>query len=332
MIAIRREALAALLPGLLVSAIVALAAAFLSDHYGAPAVLLALLLGIALHFLSEEGRCAAGIEFSARPLLRVGVALLGARISVEVLAGLGLGLIGLVILGVALTILFGVLGARVMGGSAVFGILTGGAVAICGVSAAMAIAAVLPRTARSEKSLIFTVIAVTVMGTLAMILYPILAGAIGLDANATGAFLGATIHDVAQVVGAGFSVSDTAGETATLVKLIRVSMLAPVVLVLSLLFREAAPAGAARPPLIPGFVLGFVALAAAGSLGLIPDWLGAALAHVSRWALLMAIAAVGMKTTLGAMLEIGHQAVILIVAETVFIAVFVLGGIRLLGL
>ena len=150
----------------------------------------------------------------------------------------------------------------------------------------------LPRGPRSEQSLIFTVLGVTLLSTIAMIAYPVLAATLGLDAQATGVFLGGTIHDVAQVVGAGYSVSEETGDIATLVKLIRVTMLAPIVLVAALVMRRRAPQGAARPPLVPGFVLGFLALAALSSMQLLPGWSIEALSAVSRWALLTAIAVI----------------------------------------
>ncbi len=293
-------------------------------------MLMALLLGIAFHFLAEEGRCVAGIEFTARTILRFGVALLGARISVELLVGLGPQLIALTVFGVILTILFGFVGAKLLGRGWRLALLTGGSVAICGASAAMAIAAVLPKNEHSERNLIFTVLSVTVLSTIAMIAYPIITQSLELDHTASGVFLGATIHDVAQVVGAGFSVSQEVGETATLVKLIRVSMLAPVVLVFSLAIRkyaESDPTESKRPPLVPGFVLAFLALAAVNSTGFIPQEVANWLGDMSRWALLISIAAVGMKTSLRRILDVGGQAIVLIVAETVFIAAFVLAGI-----
>lgn len=320
-------------PGLLVSLVVAVTAQFLSDHYGAPAMLMALLLGIAFHFLAEEGRCVEGINFAARVVLRIGVALLGVRISVELLLGLGAGSIALVITGVIATILFGLLGARMLGRGWRLALLTGGSVAICGASAAMAIAAVLPKNEHSERNLIFTVLAVTVLSTIAMIAYPIITQTLQLSDSATGVFLGGTIHDVAQVVGAGFSVSQETGETATIVKLIRVTMLAPVVLVFTLFFRNAASAAAdngARPPLVPAFVLAFLVFAALNSIGAIPAPVASVASDISGWALLTAIAAVGMKTSLRRILDVGGQAVALIVAETVFLAAFILIGLSYL--
>jgi uncharacterized integral membrane protein (TIGR00698 family) len=263
------EFLSSVGPGILVSLVVAVAAQFLSEHYGAPAMLMALLLGIAFHFLAEDGRCVQGIEFTAKTVLQIGVALLGARISLELLIGLGPELIALVVLGVVCTIIFGLAGARLLGRGWRLALLTGGAVAICGASAAMAIAAVLPKNEHSERNLIFTVLGVTVLSTLAMIAYPIITQTLELDHLAAGVFLGGTIHDVAQVVGAGFSVSEQTGETATLVKLIRVTMLAPVVLVFALVIRatgEAGASGTKRPPLVPGFVLAFLILAGLNSL------------------------------------------------------------------
>jgi uncharacterized integral membrane protein (TIGR00698 family) len=319
--------------GIFLAVVVAVAAQFLSDHYGAPAMLMALLLGIALNFLSEQGPCKPGIEFTARNVLRLGVALLGVRISTELLAGLSAGQIGLVIAAVALTIGIGVLAARLLGRGWRLGLLTGGSVAICGASAAMAISAVLPRNEHSERNLIFTVLSVTVLSTFAMISYPILVQRLGLSDHVAGLFLGATIHDVAQVVGAGFSLSENAGEVATLVKLIRVAMLAPVVLVIALILRRHATAQTQqekRPPLLPFFVIGFLILAILNSAGVVPEAMAQAMSRLSRWALLVSIAAVGMKTSLQRILDVGGQAIALIVIETVFIAAFVLGGVTVL--
>ncbi|MDD9718491.1 putative sulfate exporter family transporter [Dinoroseobacter sp. PD6] len=325
------ERIRPLFPGLLVAVLVALAAQFVAEHYGAPAMLMALLFGIALNFLSETERTAPGIGFTARTVLRFGVAVLGARISLELFLAIGWEMIGLLVLGVILTILFGVVLARFIGQGPRFAILTAGAVAICGASAAMAIAAVLPKDEKSERNLLFTVFGVTLLSTIAMVLYPILTGALGFDDTTAGIFIGATVHDVAQVVGAGFSISQETGETSTMVKLIRVSLLAPVVLLIALWWRSAgAPAEGPRPPLVPGFVIGFLVLAGLNSLGLIPAGIAAWLSSVSSWALLSAIAAVGMKTDMKAMLQVGGGPIALIVAETVFLALLILGGIYLL--
>ena len=326
-----RDWMARMAPGLLVATLVAVAAQFVAEHYGAPAMLMALLFGIALNFLGHEGRAVEGIGFASRVVLRVGVGLMGARISTGLLADLGFGIIAMLILGTVLTILVGIVLGRLLRQDPHFSVLTAGAVAICGVSAAIAIAAVQPRTDKTDQQLMFTVLGITMLSTLAMILYPAIAAAFGMTDHMAGIFLGGTIHDVAQVVGAGFSISDDAGETATLVKLIRVSMLAPVVIVFSLYYRgRGAAPGAGGVPL-PGFVIGFAVLAAVNSLGWLPEVVKAVLQQLSGWALLIAIAAVGMRTRLDQVFKVGPRAIALLVAETVFLAGFVLVVCEVLG-
>lgn len=325
-----------LFPGIAVAGLVAMAAQFISEHYGAPAMLMALLFGLALNFLSEDGTSTrAGVEVSARNILRIGVLLLGARVSVQMLADLGPATIALLAGGIAVTVGFALIAARFFGRGWRLALLTGGSVAICGASAAMAIAAVLPKDKFLERNLAFTVLSVTVLSTVAMIAYPPLLAALGVPAQEVGVVLGGTIHDVAQVVGAGFSVSPEVGEIATLVKLIRVSMLAPVVLIFSLVIRARGLADQStdsrRPPLLPGFVVGFLVLAGVNSLGLIPPVVGEIMAVLSRWALLVAISAVGIKTSLGRITEVGGTAIAMIVLETVVLALFIFFGIHLIG-
>lgn len=312
--------------GVMIAGIIAMASQFIAEHYGAPAMLLALLFGVSLNFLGSEEHSKPGIDFGSRQLLRLGVALLGVRISGEVLTMLGLPVVLLVVLAVIATIGFGVGVSRLFGFRYRFAFLSAGAVAICGASAAMAIAAILPKDERSEERLIFTVVGVTLLSTLAMIVYPILGAALGFDDHTIGVFIGATVHDVAQVVGAGFSVSEETGNVATLVKLLRVVMLAPVVVTAALVIRSLAKGEqieGKRPPLVPAFVLGFVILAALRSAGLVPDSVVQTASEGSRWLLLTAIASVGLKTMPKDIMNVGLPAVALLVAETAFLAMLV---------
>lgn len=312
-----------LAPGVTLAVIVAMAAQFLSDHYGAPVMLMAILLGMPLHGLTQGARIAPGINFAARGLLRIGVALLGLRVSLDMVVAIGWPFVALIALSIAAVIGLSVWAAGRMGRDRAFGLLTGGAVAICGASAAMAIASVLPARATTERDLSFTVITVTALSTLAMILYPMLAVLLGLDAQQTGLFLGATIHDVAQVVGAGFSVSEATGDLATVVKLIRVAMLAPVVLIAAMILRRTEGRGAARPALMPGFVVVFLILAVANSAYLVPVVVGDAASVVSRAVLVAAVAAVGMKTSLVQLADMGPAAMAAMVAQTALLAVLI---------
>ncbi|WP_342744962.1 YeiH family protein [Antarctobacter heliothermus] len=314
-----------LLPGVLVAVMIALASKFVSEQYGAPSMLLALLFGISLNFLSRDARCGPGIALSARTLLLLGVALLGLRINFDMVGAIGWPIVAMVVLMVPATIGFGLATSRLFGFRYRFAFLSAGAVAICGASAALAIAAILPKDDKSDDRLVFTVVGVTILSTIAMIVYPILSQALGFDDVTAGIYLGATIHDVAQVVGAGFSISEEAGETATLVKLLRVAMLAPVVIIASVFLRSVStsdPSGT-RPPIIPGFVLAFILLATLNSAATLPAPLLAIAVDGSGWLLLTAIAAVGLKTCPAEILKVGKLAAALLVAETLFLAAMV---------
>jgi uncharacterized integral membrane protein (TIGR00698 family) len=307
-------------PGLAVASTVAVAATFLSLHYKASAMLFALLLGMALNFLAEEGRCLPGIQMASSLVLRTGVALLGLRITITQVQALGWGTIGLVVASVALTVVCGIVVARMLKLGSAFGTLTGGAVAICGASAALAIASILPKHKNAERDASFTVIGVTAMSTLAMILYPIAVGALGWDNHAAGIFLGATIHDVAQVVGAGYGVSVDTGDTATIVKLLRVAMLLPVCIVIGLALHVRGSDAAHAAPVLPWFAVAFAVLVAIASTGWIPRSVTELGSVVSRWFLVTAIAAIGMKTSLKSLVDMGLKPVMLVVVETLFLA------------
>jgi uncharacterized integral membrane protein (TIGR00698 family) len=234
---------------------------------------------------------------------------------------------------VTMTILVSVAAARLLGVRGLFGLLTGGATAICGASAALALAAALPNHPLKERATLFTVIGVSALSTVAMIVYPMVVRAFGLDPTQAGVFLGGTIHDVAQVVGAGYSISREAGDGATLVKLMRVAMLLPVIVVAVMLTRMGVggleqPAGSARPPLLPWFAVAFAVLVGVNSFGWIPQPLIAWGNDASRWCLVAAIAGLGMKTHLRELAAVGLKPVILMVAETAFLAVLVLALLR----
>ncbi|TVQ34931.1 MAG: putative sulfate exporter family transporter [Geminicoccaceae bacterium] len=318
-----------LAPGLLLCFTVAAAATFLGEHYGAPVMLFALLIGMAFHFLSTDAKCQAGIDFTAKRLLRVGVALLGVRVTLDQIFALGLGPVLLVIACLVATLAVGVVIARAFGRGRAFGILTGGAVAICGASAALAISAALPRYAGKDRDTLFTVIAVATLSTVAMVLYPVLFAVLGFDDVESGILIGATIHDVAQVVGAGYAVSPEAGDVATYVKLLRVTMLPVVVVVIALVASRMAQEGAAAAPL-PLFAFGFVALLLANSFGLIPAAVVAVLDTASRWLLVGAIAALGIKTSLKAMVDLGPVPLAIVVGETLFLLALAVGLLMLL--
>ena len=290
-------------------------------------MLYALLFGMAFNFLIEDERFASGIRFASRNILRIGVALLGLRITTGEVTELGWPVVALIVASVAATILIGGLIGRVFGLKGDQSVLSAGAVGICGASAALAIASVLPTRKDSERNMILTVAGVTALSTAAMVVYPVFVTYLGYDNATAGIFLGATIHDVAQVVGAGYIISDESGEISTLVKLIRVACLVPVVISISLITRRGRSAAAGNVPLLPGFLVAFIALVIVNSLGWVPVQAHNVLTPVSSWCLLTAGAALGVKTSLKAIADVGPAPITVMVIQTVFLAVIVMGGI-----
>lgn len=321
----RTVALRRIWPGAAIAIVIALAASFVAETYGGPQLLYALFFGLAFHFLSQDATCRPGIEFCSKAVLRTGVALLGAKITFAQMMSLGIAPIVTVVCGLVTTMLFGWALSRWLGRPATEGVLSGGAVAICGASAALAIVAALPQNKENEKFTLLTVVGVTALSTLAMIFYPPLVKLLGLDATSAGVFLGGTIHDVAQVVGAGYMISNHTGDVATFVKLTRVACLVPVVLILSIVFKSrGGKTEISTPPLIPLFLIGFVLLMIANSLGVIPTQVASWMSTASRACLVTAIASLGVKTSFQALASLGWRPVGMLVAETVWIAVFVL--------
>ena len=321
-----------LFPGVLACAVVAAAATFLSQHYHAPVMLFALILGMAMNFLSAEGPCKPGIEFTARNVLRWGVALLGLRITIAQVAALGWQPVALILIALVLTIGVSMVVARLMGFNILFGLLSGGATAICGASAALALSATLPPHPLKERATLFTVVGVSALSTLTMIVYPMIARALGMDDTTAGIFLGATIHDVAQVVGAGYGMSQPVGDTATLVKLLRVASLVPVIMFAVMYTRATGKASesGARPPLLPWFAVAFAVLVAVNSTGWLPRAVTSAGSDLSGWFLMAAMAGIGMKTQLRELVDVGLKPVVLMVGETVFLALLVIGLLHVL--
>lgn len=310
-------------PGIASPLLIMLGASFLSEHYGGPQLLYALLFGLAFHFLYQDARCRPGIEFCAKTLLRIGVALLGARITLAQIGQLGIGPLATALLGVASTIALGAWLARRLGLATDFGLLCGAAVSICGASAALAVAAVMPKTEENERHTLLTVVGVTGLSTLAMVVYPLLVKVLGLDETSAGIFLGGTIHDVAQVVGAGLMISHDAGDVAVIVKLFRVTLLVPVVAVLAYYWRRqiSTPGNAGqRAPLLPFFLVGFMALVLLNSAGVVTQQLTNALGHVSRVCLVIAISALGIKTSFEELVRLGWRPMALMLVESVWLA------------
>lgn len=317
--------------GVLLCGVIALAATFVAEHYGGPQLLYALLIGLAFHFLARDAQVRPGLDFCGRTLLRAGVALLGLRITFSQVAALGWVTGVTALLGVVTTIGLGLLLARWLRRPVEEGLISGCSVGICGASAALAVSSVLPQTRENERFTLLAVVGVTLMSTLAMVLYPLLATALQMSPAQSGVFFGATIHDVAQVVAAGMMLSEAgntaAADSATVVKLFRVMLLMPVVLMVAIVMRPRSSRGKDEHelpdvPLVPGFLLAFIVFMLLATSGLVPAGVSSAASSFSRALLVVAIAAAGVKTSFEDLLRLGWAPVAMLATETVWIALF----------
>ena len=220
-----------------------------------------------------------------------------------------------------------------------FGALVGVGTAVCGASATLAVSTVVPDYPGKQPDIAFVVVAVNALATIAMLIYPPLCILLGFDAQTTGVMLGGTIHDVAQVVGAGYAVSTAVGNTAVIVKLFRVFLLLPVVLGVGWYFtRIGMKHGEARVP-VPVFAIVFLILCAVNSaVPMLPSLLPAfvpvkgALSEASTWGLLLAIGALGLGTSVKTIIGLGWRHITTVLGATAVILVIVTGGLVLMRL
>ena len=340
--AARRDALVRLAPGIILSAVVAIVAVLLSPYMPRalplPAMVVALLIGMALHPVASGPICKPGMTFSVKVLLRWAGALLGVRVALGDIVALGPATAALIVLAMLATLVGTVGLSRLFKLPDTYGVLAGVATAVCGASATLATSTVVPDYKNKDSDIAFVVVGVNLLATLGMLVYPPLCQWLGFDDRATGTMLGGTIHDVAQVVGAGYAVSDGVGNSAVIVKLFRVFLLLPVVLAIGWHFtRSGKRHGAAKVP-VPMFALAFLALCILNSLltpmlGLAPvygpvKWI---MTWLSTAGLLLAIAALGLGTSFGTLLSLGWRYIATLVSSAVLILAVVTVGLMVIG-
>lgn len=258
---------------------------------------------------------AAGIHFSARKLLRIAVAFFGLRVSLQEIAQVGLPGLAVSVLVVVSTLAIGTwVGTRLLKLDRDTALLTAAGSAICGAAAVLAFESTLQSKPHQSAMAVGSVV---LFGTLSMFAYPLAyhAGWIPLDAQGLGLYFGGTIHEVAQVVGAASDVDAQVAHTATIVKMTRVMLLVPVLLVLGAWLAHSArsASGAAaghgkRKLAVPWFALGFLAFVAINSLGVLPEAAVRTLNTLDTFALTMAMTALGIETRLAQIRAAGPRA------------------------
>ena len=319
----------ALAPGLLLTA-VATGIAMGVGHF-LPTVsplLIAIVAGAVLANVVElPQRVMPGLTFSSKRLLRLGVALLGLQLMFSDILGLGAGMIVVVVAIVGLGIAGSMLVGKWLGLEWKQRLLIACGFSICGAAAAAAVDGVIEA---DEEDLLTTVALVVIFGTLMIPAIPLFAHLLGLDDTTAGLWAGGSIHEVAQVVAAGSSIGGGALAVAVVAKLARVTMLAPVIAFIGVRQRRTQQSPTAKyPPLVPLFVVGFLACAALRTTGTLPDGV-ISTAKLAQTALLTAaMFALGAGVRVAALRKVGPRPFILASISTVWVAGIALAGITL---
>lgn len=313
-------------PGLGVLVLVALASTWIASfaEFLSPLVVGVVLGALVVNVISLPPALLPGARFGARSVLRFGIVLLGVRLSLGDLAGLGAS--GLLVVAFVVTVTF--VGtrwiARRMGIPDDLGLLVATGYSICGASAIAAMDGVI---GAEEEETAYAITLVTLCGTLSIFLLPLLGGPLGLEGEMFGAWVGGAVHDVGQVVATASTEGDDAVAAATVVKLTRVVLLAPLVATIAIMRRRAAASAAivdstgsvtgaggaptVTPPLVPLFVVGFLVAIVIRSTGVLADGVLDSIASVEKIVLTIALVGLGMGVRLGDMRRLGARPLLL---------------------
>ena len=313
------------LPGLALAAFLATAGFALAElpwvkgTLHVSALLLVILLGIAWKSLAPmPAATLPGIALAQRPILRWAVAGLGFRLSVSEMLAIGAPALAVVVVSTAAALLFGWWIARRLGVGEKLGLLLGVGGAVCGASAVVAAESVV----QGEKQDAAVAIGViTLLGTIGIVIYPLLGHAMGMSPLVYGVWDGASLHEMAQVVAAGFGVSEEAARVATVVKLARIALLAPIVLYLGWSLRhQHRAAGTAHVAPVPWFLVVFVLCAAVNSLGWLPAPVTDLIRRGDLWLLCVGMAGVGLQAGFSDLRRAGLRPIAAGALQWVFLA------------
>ncbi len=326
------------LPGIAAAVVIALIAR-LASHvvpHAIGEVLVAVLLGIVVANLVTLPRAtSAGIRFSVQRVLRFGIILLGARLSLADVATIGVQALALVVICMAVAFAFAVLVGRALALPPRLAVLIAVGTAVCGNSAIVATAPVIDA---EEREVGFAVATITLFGTLAVFAYPLMGQALALPDVVFGLWTGTAVNDTSQVVAASAAYSATARDVAAVVKLVRNTLMAPLILMIAWWWSRKdvrVAEGAARKgafKAFPLFVLGFLAMALARTLGVIDPWTAGWIDEGAKLCILVALAGVGLSTHLARMRSVGPAPFYLGFGTAVLIACLSLALILGLGL
>jgi uncharacterized integral membrane protein (TIGR00698 family) len=327
------DAVIAALPGLTLTGAIALGAFALRQVPGVAMfspMILATVLGMLFHNLvGTPAACRAGVVFSLKRILRLGIILLGFQLALSQVVAVGATGVAIILATLFATFVFTKAMGRVLGVDPKLAELIGAGTSVCGASAVIATNTV---TEGSDADVAYAVACVTVFGSAAMLLYPLLPGLLHLSPRAFGLWSGASIHEIAQVVAASFQDGPAAGQFGTVAKLTRVMMLAPLVIGLGMIAARKAHAGMdarrAAPPM-PWFVLGFIAVMLLNSALTIAPAEKAQIVGLTNFLLSMALAAMGLETDFAKLKREGLKPLGLAACAWGFVALFSLALVKL---
>ena len=307
-------------PGLAACGVAAAAAAWLSEHYHFPIILLGLLVGLSLNFIAQDARTHRGLDFASRTCLRLGIVVLGLQVTFAQIGALGVMPFLALLAVMVCAFLAALLGGRIAGQSHFASILAGGATAICGASAALALYGVIGKDRLSQAQFALTLVGISLASALAMSVYPMLATELHLNDRQAGFLIGASIHDVAQAIGGGYAFSDAAGGYATIVKLARVAMLAPIVALASVALGTGERSGGStilRRLALPWFITAFLGVLVLNSIVPIPTAFSQAALAGSKALLLLAVTATAMRSRMDLLMQMGWRATVPVLTATI---------------
>ncbi|PTQ74732.1 YeiH family protein [Celeribacter persicus] len=309
------------LPGLMATGALAALAILAQRWIGVPylsPMVLAMVAGIVLrNAFGFASVLVPGVSLSVRKILRAGIVLMGFQLTLGQLEGIGLNGVLIVVVVLAATFIFTKAMARVLGVERKLGELIAAGTSVCGASAVIAVNTV---TGGEDEDVAYAIACVTVFGTLSMLIMPVMGGFLAMAPESYGLWVGATVHEMAQVMGAAFTHGDAAGQAGTIAKLSRVLMLAPLILALGALAQQDEGVSGGRAPM-PWFVFGFIAVVVLNSLVDVPPMASQALAHVTAFFLTMALAGMGLETHVARLRQKGVRPLMLGAVAWVFVSV-----------
>ncbi len=294
-----------------------------SKHLGLSAIIISILIGMLVkNVIGVHNSMHLGINFCSKKVLRLAIILLGFKLSLLDISKIGYSALIVILISTTLTLILARVIGKKLGISRNLSILIGAGTSICGASAIVAVNAV--SKSENEEETSFAVAVVTILGTIFMFLYPFCFHLFTISTDAYALWTGASIHEVAQVVAAGFAISPTIGSSATIVKLTRVLMVIPVTIILSI--RESRRKQSSEQPslsaiTIPWFVLLFLLVVCINSLKILPIEISSQLVILDNYLMAAAMVALGLETSILAIKQTGLKPLYLGIILSFFISV-----------